>query len=106
MKILKLILKNKFFGFILGIFISLFFIKLFIYKKKNNLKIIVFSEHRWRDSLKIINKDKNICLIKIFRLFCISKGIAFIIIVFLLFTSLIFIYSQLLTKNQILIFLC
>ena len=65
MKILKLILKNKFFGFILGIFISLFFIKLFIYKKKNNLKIIVFSEHRWRDSLKIINKDKNICLIKI-----------------------------------------
>ena len=64
MKILKLILKNKFFGFILGIFISLFFIKLFIYKKKNNLKIIVFSEHRWRDSLKIIKSAKEKLAVK------------------------------------------
>ena len=63
MKLIKIILKNRFFGFILGFIISLFFFKLIIFRKKYNLKIIIFSHHRWSDSVELLNRDKNICLI-------------------------------------------
>ena len=63
MKLIKIILKNKFFGFILGFFISLFFLKLFFFKKKSDLKIIIFSYYRWSDSVKLLEKEKDICLI-------------------------------------------
>jgi len=62
-KLIKIILKNRFFGFILGFIISLFFFKLIIFRKKYNLKIIIFSHHRWSDSAELLNRDKNICLI-------------------------------------------
>lgn len=62
-KLIKIILKNKFFGFILGIFISLFFLKLIFFKKRSSLRIIIFSHHRWADSVKLLEREKNICLI-------------------------------------------
>ena len=66
---LKRIIKNffrcKFFSLIIGLLISFYFLKLLIFKKKNILKIIVFSEFRWKESVSLLRKDRKIQILNI-----------------------------------------
>ena len=61
----KLILQNNLVAFLVGIYICLYLIK--ISKRKSNAKIkaLVFSKHKWLQSLDVLDKNKDIELYKI-----------------------------------------